>query len=93
MARKTNEERVARLEAGSARRSARAGDAMWPNALARVTVATFARSETVSRDELIRALEIWAENRHELLKAGSTEAIARLREAFAKGESHVDEGD
>lgn len=93
MARKTPAERVARIEAGRTRRTDRAGDAMWPNALARVTVEVFARLETVSRDDLIRALEIWAENRHELQKAGSAEAIARLREAFAKGVGSMDEGD
>ena len=78
------EKTAARRTASQERQIERSGAIMWANVLAHATEAAFAKSDTVTREDLIAALEDWARDRDALAKAGSNEAIARLRKAVAQ---------
>ncbi|CAM5764609.1 hypothetical protein BMIN10S_01267 [Bosea minatitlanensis] len=79
---KTPEEIATEFTARRERAMARSGSAMWPHVLATVTVELFAKFDPVPRDILLLAVEEWGKDRDPMLKAGSEEAIARLREAI-----------
>lgn len=76
---------AAGFTASESRRLEQSGAIMWAHVLAHVASELFARSETVSRGNLIAALEAWASNRDALSKAGSAEAIRRLQQPIPEG--------
>ncbi|MFC5421437.1 MAG: hypothetical protein DI537_11150 [Stutzerimonas stutzeri] len=82
---KTPEETAAGILAGNARMIAKGGALMWANVLAHAVLKVAESGKDTSVDNLIHRIGMDADGRDELTKAGSNEAISRLREAVAKG--------
>lgn len=82
---KTPEEAAAGILDRNASMIAKGGAMMWANILAHAVLKVAEGGQETSVDNLIHRIGVDADGRDELTKAGSKEAITRLREAFAKG--------
>jgi hypothetical protein len=85
MARKTPEQLAQEFEGRKAKGLAKGAAAYWPNVLGNAVLKLTATQGEVSVAGLMELLEKDAADKDVTLSAGATEAIARLRQAIAKG--------
>ncbi|PTM39741.1 hypothetical protein [Bosea sp. 124] len=86
MAKKTPEQLAREFEGRKAKGLAKGGAAFWPNIIANAVLKLTAAGETISVAALTELIAKDAESAEVTLKAGATEALARLRQAVAKAE-------
>jgi hypothetical protein len=84
MAKKTPEQLAKEFEGRKAKGLAKGGAAYWPNVLANAVLRLVASGSEITVPALIEHVSKEAERQDISLKAGSDEAIARLRQAVAK---------
>lgn len=82
---KSLEEISARLIDKNTKMIAKGGSLLWANILANAVLKVAERGKETSVDNLIHRIAMDADGRDDLTKAGSDEAITRLREAVVKG--------
>lgn len=85
MARKTPEQLAQEFEGRKAKGLAKGAAAYWPNVLGNAVLKLTAAQGEVSVAGLMELLEKDAADKDVTLSAGASEAIARLRQAIAKG--------
>lgn len=85
MAQKTPEQLAREFEGRKAKGLAKGAAAYWPNVLANAVLKLTAGGGEITQDALLAHLGKDAESSDVQLKAGAVEAIARLRQAVAKG--------
>ncbi|SEG52385.1 hypothetical protein [Bosea lathyri] len=85
MARKTPEQLAQEFEGRKAKGLAKGGAAYWPNVLANAVLKLTTGGSEISVATLLELIGKDAESNDVKLKAGAIEAIARLRQAVAKG--------
>lgn len=85
MARKTPEQLAQEFEGRKAKGLAKGAAAYWPNVLANAVLKLTAGAGEVSVAALCEALDKDAEAADLALRAGAVEALARLKQAVAKG--------
>jgi hypothetical protein len=85
MARKTPEQLAQEFEGRKAKGLAKGAAAYWPNVLGNAVLKLTATQGEVSVAGLMELLEKDAADKDVTLSAGAAEAIARLRQAIAKG--------
>lgn len=87
MAKKTPEQLAQEFEGRKAKGLAKGAAAYWPNVLSNALLKLTVTSGDISVAGLLDLLAKDAEAKDLSLSAGATEAIARLRQAIAKGSS------
>ena len=85
MAKKTPEQLAKEFEGRKAKGLAKGGAAYWPNVLANAVLRLATSGSEISVAALSESLAAEAASQDATLKAGATEALARLRQAVAKG--------
>jgi hypothetical protein len=85
MAQKTPEQLAKEFEGRKAKGLAKGGAAFWPNIIANAVLKLTVARETIDAAALIEMIERESEKQDITIKAGATEAVARLRQAVAKG--------
>jgi hypothetical protein len=85
MARKTPEQLAQEFEGRKAKGLAKGGAAYWPNVLANAVLKLTAGGNEISVAALLELIGKDTEASDIKLKSGAIEAIARLRQAVAKG--------
>jgi len=85
MAKKTPEQLAKEFEGRKAKGLAKGGAAYWPNVLANAVLKQVAAGEPVTVAALMARVEADAQTQDVMVKAGAEEALARLRQAIAKG--------
>lgn len=85
MAKKTPEQLAKEFEGRKAKGLAKGGAAYWPNVLANAVLKQVAAGEPVTVEALMARVEADAQTQDVMVKAGAEEALARLRQAIAKG--------
>jgi hypothetical protein len=85
MARKTPEQLAQEFEGRKAKGLAKGAAAYWPNVLGNAVLKLTASNGEISVAGLLELLAKDAEAKDLALSVGATEAIARLRQAVAKG--------
>ena len=85
MAKKTPEQLAREFEGRKAKGLAKGGAAFWPNILANAVLKLTVAREEITPQTLIALIEREGETQDVSVKAGATEAIARLKQAVAKG--------
>jgi len=85
MAKKTPEQLAREFEGRKAKGLAKGGAAFWPNILANAVLKLVAVRAEITPEALIEVIEREGETLDVSVKAGATEAVARLKQAVAKG--------
>lgn len=85
MAKKTPEQLAREFEGRKAKGLAKGGAAFWPNILANAVLKLTAARAAITPEALIEMIERESETLDVSVKAGATEAVARLKQAVAKG--------
>lgn len=85
MAKKTPEQLAKEFEGRKAKGLAKGGAAYWPNVLANAVLKQVAAGEAVTVEALLERVGADAQTQDVMIKAGAEEALARLRQAIAKG--------
>ena len=85
MAKKTPEQLAREFEGRKAKGLAKGGAAFWPNILANAVLKLTAAREEITPQTLIALIEREGETPDVSVKAGAVEAVARLKQAIAKG--------
>jgi hypothetical protein len=85
MAKKTPEQLAKEFEGRKAKGLAKGGAAYWPNVLANAVLKQVAAGEPVTVEALLERVGADAQTQDVMIKAGAEEALARLRQAIAKG--------
>ena len=86
MARKTPEQLSREFEGRKAKGLAKGAAAFWPNIIANAVLKLTAAREEITIAALSELIAKDAEAADTTLRAGATEALARLRQAVAKAE-------
>ncbi|MFC5505982.1 MULTISPECIES: hypothetical protein [Hyphomicrobiales] len=86
MAKKTPEQLAREFEGRKAKGLAKGAAAFWPNILSNAVLKLTAAKEEITVAALTELLAKDAESKDMTLAAGAAEALARLRQAVAKGE-------
>ncbi|MFN3672601.1 MAG: hypothetical protein ACK4VM_11905, partial [Bosea sp. (in: a-proteobacteria)] len=82
---KTPEQITKEFEGRKAKGLAKGGAAYWPNVLANAVLKQVAAGEAISVETLMARIEADAQTQDIMVKAGADEALARLKQAVAKG--------
>ena len=85
MARKTPEQLTKEFEGRKAKGLAKGGAAYWPNIIANAVLKLTAARAEISPETLIEMIEREAPTLEITVRSGATEAVARLKQAIAKG--------
>lgn len=85
MAKKTPEQLAQEFEGRKAKGLAKGGAAFWPNILANAVLKLTQQREVITPEALVALIEREGETLDVSVKAGAAEAIARLKQAVAKG--------
>ncbi|CAH1670449.1 conserved hypothetical protein [Hyphomicrobiales bacterium] len=85
MAKKTPEQLAREFEGRKAKGLAKGGAAFWPNILANAVLKLTQQREAITPEKLVALIEREGETLDVSVKAGAAEAIARLKQAVAKG--------
>jgi hypothetical protein len=85
MAKKTPEQLAREFEGRKAKGLAKGGAAFWPNILANAVLKLTQQREAITPAALIALVEREGETADVQVKAGAAEAVARLKQAIAKG--------
>lgn len=85
MARKTPEQLTKEFEGRKAKGLAKGAAAYWPNVLANAVLKLAAEGQAPEVATLIARLELEAASKDIEVKAGAEEALARLKQAAARG--------
>lgn len=85
MPKKTPEQLAREFEGRKAKGLAKGAAAYWPNVLANAVLRLVAGGSEITVPALIERIAKEAESPDVALKAGAEEALARLRQAVAKG--------
>ena len=85
MARKTPEQLTKEFEGRKAKGLAKGGAAYWPNVLANAVLKLAAEGQVPDVAALVARLELEAASKDIQVKAGAEEALARLKQAAARG--------
>lgn len=85
MAKKTPEQLAREFEGRKAKGLAKGGAAFWTNILANAVLKLTAAREEITPQTLIALIEREGEALDVQVKAGAAEAVARLKQAVAKG--------
>ncbi|KUL93361.1 hypothetical protein DK26_23845 [Bosea sp. WAO] len=85
MARKTPEQLTKEFEGRKAKGLAKGAAAYWPNVLANAVLKLAAEGQVPEVATLIARLELEAASKDIEVKAGAEEALARLKQAAARG--------
>ena len=85
MAKKTPEQLAREFEGRKAKGLAKGAAAFWPNVLANAVLKLTAAGSEITVETLAALIAKDAESSDVTLSAGATEALARLRQAVAKG--------
>jgi hypothetical protein len=85
MAKKTPEQLAREFEGRKAKGLAKGGAAFWPNFLANAVLKLTAQREAITPEALIGLVEREGESADVHVRAGAAEAVARLKQAIAKG--------
>lgn len=86
MAQKTPEQLTREFEGRKAKGLAKGGAAFWPNIIANAVLKLTAAKAQITVDALCEVITKDAQSAEPTVKAGATEALARLRQAVAKAE-------
>lgn len=85
MAKKTPEQLAQEFEGRKAKGLAKGGAAYWPNIIANAVLKLTAARAEISPETLIEMIEREAPTLEITVRSGATEAVARLKQAIAKG--------
>ena len=85
MARKTPEQLTKEFEGRKAKGLAKGGAAYWPNVLANAVLKLAAEGQVPDVAALVARIELEAASKDIQVKAGAEEALARLKQAAARG--------
>ncbi|POR50949.1 hypothetical protein [Bosea psychrotolerans] len=85
MAKKTPEQLAKEFEGRKAKGLAKGGAAFWPNIIANAVLKLTAAGSEIDAAVLIEMIEREAQTQELVIKAGAAEAVARLKQAVAKG--------
>ena len=85
MAKKTPEQLAREFEGRKAKGLAKGGAAFWPNILANAVLKLTVAREEITAETLIALIEREGETLDVSVKSGAAEAVARLKQAIAKG--------
>jgi hypothetical protein len=85
MAKKTPEQLAQEFEGRKAKGLAKGGAAYWPNIIANAVLKLIAARAEISPETLIEMIEREAPSLEITVRSGATEAVARLKQAIAKG--------
>lgn len=85
MARKTPEQLTKEFEGRKAKGLAKGGAAFWPNVLANAVLKLAAEGQLPDVATLLARIELEAASKDIQVKAGAEEALARLKQAAARG--------
>ncbi len=85
MARKTPEQLTKEFEGRKAKGLAKGGAAFWPNVLANAVLKLAAEGQVPDVAALVARIELEAASKDIQVKAGAEEALARLKQAAARG--------
>ncbi|MCU4178087.1 hypothetical protein [Bosea sp. BH3] len=85
MAKKTPEQLTREFEGRKAKGLAKGGAAFWPNILANAVLKLTVAREEITAETLIALIEREGETLDVSVKSGAAEAVARLKQAVAKG--------
>lgn len=85
MARKTPEQLTKEFEGRKAKGLAKGGAAYWPNIVANAVLKLTAARAEITPQTLIALIELEAPTLDVTVRSGATEAVARLKQAVAKG--------
>ncbi len=85
MPKKTPEQLAQEFEGRKAKGLAKGGAAFWPNIIANAVLKLTAARAEITPETLIEMIERENEKQDVMIKAGATEAVARLKQAIAKG--------
>lgn len=85
MAKKTPEQLAREFEGRKAKGLAKGGAAFWPNILANAVLKLTQQRAAITPEALIALVEREGETADVQVKAGAAEAVARLKQAIAKG--------
>ncbi|MDU0343560.1 hypothetical protein [Bosea rubneri] len=85
MARKTPEQLTKEFEGRKAKGLAKGAAAYWPNVLANAVLKLAAEGQVPDVAALVARLELEAASKDIQVKAGAEEALARLKQAAARG--------
>lgn len=85
MAKKTPEQLAREFEGRKAKGLAKGGAAYWPNIIANAVLKLTAARAEITPEVLIEMIEREAPTLEINVRSGATEAVARLKQAIAKG--------
>lgn len=85
MAKKTPEQLAQEFEGRKAKGLAKGGAAYWPNIIANAVLKLTAARAEITPEVLIEMIEREAPTLEINVRSGATEAVARLKQAIAKG--------
>lgn len=85
MARKTPEQLTKEFEGRKAKGLAKGAAAYWPNVLANAVLKLAAEGQVPDVAALVARIELEAASKDVQVKAGAEEALARLKQAAARG--------
>jgi len=85
MARKTPEQLAQEFEGRKAKGLAKGGAAFWPNIIANAVLKLTQQRAEITPDTLIEMIEREAPALEVTVRSGAVEAVARLKQAIAKG--------
>ena len=85
MARKTPEQLAQEFEGRKAKGLAKGGAAYWPNVIANAVLKLAAEGQLPDVATLLARIELEAASKDIQVKAGAEEALARLKQAAARG--------
>ncbi|WP_089174064.1 hypothetical protein [Bosea sp. AS-1] len=85
MAKKTPEQLAQEFEGRKAKGLAKGGAAYWPNIVANAVLKLTAARAEITPATLIEMIELEAPTLDVTVRSGATEAVARLKQAIAKG--------
>jgi hypothetical protein len=85
MAKKTPEQLAKEFEGRKAKGLAKGGAAVWPNIIANAVLKLTVAGSEINAAVLVEMIEREAQTQELAIKAGAAEAVARLKQAVAKG--------
>jgi hypothetical protein len=85
MAKKTPEQLAKEFEGRKAKGLAKGGAAFWPNIIANAVLKLTVAGSEINAAVLVEMIEREAQTQELAIKAGAAEAVARLKQAVAKG--------
>ena len=85
MARKTPEQLAQEFEGRKAKGLAKGGAAFWPNIIANAVLKLTQQRAEITPETLIALIEREAPTLEVTVRSGAAEAVARLKQAIAKG--------